>query len=46
METKLGGNRAKEITDRLLFDRAIHTDTIGYAGACGCYGIQIKWRSR
>ena len=46
METKLGGNQVKEITDRLLFDRVIHTDTIGYARACGCYGIQINWRSR
>nr|XP_023928564.1 uncharacterized protein LOC112039890 [Quercus suber] len=32
METRLGGDRAKEITDRLPFDSAIHTDTIGRAG--------------
>ena len=30
METRVGGKRAKEITDRLPFDGAIHTDTIGY----------------
>ena len=32
METKIGGTRAKEITDRLPFDGAIHTNTIGYVG--------------
>lgn len=32
METQIGGNRAKEITDDLPFDGVIHTDTIGYAG--------------
>lgn len=32
METKLGGNSAREITNQLPFDGAIHTDTIGYAG--------------
>ena len=32
METHLGGGgRAKEITNRLPFDGAIHTETIGYA---------------
>ena len=31
METQIGGDRAKEITDDLPFDGAIHTDTIGYA---------------
>ena len=30
METQVGGERAKEITNRLPFDGAIHTDTIGY----------------
>ncbi|XP_030931013.1 uncharacterized protein LOC115956881 [Quercus lobata] len=30
METRLGGERAKGITDRLPFDGAIHTETIGY----------------
>lgn len=32
METRLRGKRAKDITDRLPFDEAIHADTIGYAG--------------
>lgn len=32
METQTGGERAKEITNRLPFENAIHTDTIGYAG--------------
>ena len=32
METKLGGARAKEITDKLLFNGAIHTKPIRYAG--------------
>lgn len=32
METKLGSAMAKEITDSLPFDGAIHTETIGYAG--------------
>ena len=32
METKIGGARAKVITDRLPFDGAIHTNTIGYVG--------------
>lgn len=32
METKVGGDRAREISGRLPFDNAIHTDTIGYAG--------------
>ena len=31
-ETRIGGMRAKDITDRLSFDGAIHTNTIGYAG--------------
>ncbi|XP_075669878.1 uncharacterized protein LOC142639611 [Castanea sativa] len=38
METRIGGNRAKEITDDLPFDGAIHTDTIGYAG-----GLWLLW---
>ena len=29
METRLGGERARDITDRLSFDGAIHTETIG-----------------
>ena len=40
METKLGGRRAKEISDLLPFDGAIHTDTIGYAG-----GLWLLWNS-
>ena len=40
METKIGGERAKEITDRLPFDMAIHTDTIGYSG-----GLWLLWNS-
>lgn len=40
METRLGGAKAKEITDRLSFDEAIHTETIGYAG-----GLWFLWNS-
>ena len=40
METRLGGPRAKEITDRLSFDGAIHTETIGYAR-----GLWLLWNS-
>ena len=40
METKLGGVKAKAITDRLPFDGAIHTETIGYAG-----GLWLLWNS-
>ena len=40
METKLGGAKAKAITDRLPFDGAIHTETIGYAG-----GLWLLWNS-
>lgn len=35
METWIGGDRAKEIMDRLPFNGAICTDTIGYAGGGG-----------
>ena len=31
-ETRVGGERAKDITDRLPFDGALHVDTIGYFG--------------
>ena len=31
-ETKIGGPRAKAISDRLPFDGVIHTETIGLAG--------------
>ena len=40
IETHLGGPRAKEITDRLPFDGAIHTETIGYVG-----GLWLLWNS-
>ena len=40
METKLGGVKAKAITDRLPFDGDIHTETIGYAG-----GLWLLWNS-
>ena len=40
METRLGGERAKNITDRLPFDGAIHTDTIGWSG-----GLWLLWNS-
>ena len=32
METRVGGERAREITSRLPFDGVILTDTIGYSG--------------
>lgn len=38
METKIGGEKARAITDRLPFDGVIHTDTIGYAG-----GLWTLW---
>ena len=38
METRIGSDKAKEITDRLPFQGAIHTDTIGYAG-----GLWLLW---
>lgn len=38
--TRVGGVRAKEITDKLPFDGAIHSDTIGYSG-----GIWVLWNS-
>ena len=40
METHIGGVRAREITDRLPFENAIHTDTIGLAG-----GLWMLWNS-
>ncbi|XP_030942199.1 uncharacterized protein LOC115967261 [Quercus lobata] len=39
-ETRVGGNKAKEITDRLSFDGAAHADTMGYAG-----GIWALWHT-
>ncbi|KAL0017305.1 hypothetical protein SO802_004374 [Lithocarpus litseifolius] len=38
METRIGGERARGITDRLPFENAIHTDTIGLAG-----GLWMLW---
>ena len=40
METRLGGERAKGITDRLPFDGAIHSDTLGRMG-----GLWLLWNS-
>ena len=39
-KTRVGGNRAKEITNTMPFDGAIHTDTIGYAR-----GLWLLWKS-
>ena len=39
-ETRVGGERAKDITDRLPFDGAIHSDTIGYSR-----GSWLLWKS-
>ena len=38
METRVGGNRAKEIIDRLPFDGSVYTDTIGYSS-----GLWLLW---
>ena len=40
METRIGGDRARDISNRLPFDGAIHSDTIGFAG-----GIWLLWNS-
>ena len=40
METRVGGDRAREITDSLPFDGAFHTETIGYAG-----GLWVLWNA-
>jgi len=37
-ETRVGGERAKVIIDRLPFDGALHSDTVGYFG-----GILLLW---
>ena len=37
-ETQLGGDRAKEITDCLPFEGAIHFETIGHSG-----GLWLLW---
>ncbi|XP_075655125.1 uncharacterized protein LOC142625332 [Castanea sativa] len=38
METRLGGDKAKVITENLPFQGAIHTDTVGFAG-----GLWLLW---
>lgn len=40
METHVGGDRAREITNLLPFDGAIHTNTIGYAE-----GLWVLWNA-
>ena len=40
METLVGGSRAKEISNKLPFDGAVHTETIGYVG-----GLWLLWDS-
>ena len=40
MKTRIGGEQAKDITDRLPFDGAIHTDTIGFVS-----GLWLLWNS-
>ena len=37
-KTRVSEDRAKEITNKLPFDGAVHTDTIGYAG-----GLWLLW---
>ena len=39
IETRVGGERAREISGRLPFDNAIHTDTIRYAGGLWEIGL-------
>lgn len=39
-ETKVSGPRAKEITDRLHFDGAIHANNFGFTG-----GLWVLWDS-
>ncbi|XP_050264268.1 uncharacterized protein LOC126708522 [Quercus robur] len=38
METRIGGDKARNIMDRLSFDGAIRTDTIGFIG-----GLWLLW---
>ena len=40
METQIGGDQARGIIDKLPFDGAIHTETIGFAG-----GLWLLWNS-
>jgi len=37
-ETRVGGDRVKEIINKLPFDGAVHTNTISYAG-----GLWLLW---
>ncbi|XP_075663106.1 uncharacterized protein LOC142632618 [Castanea sativa] len=46
MKTRVGGERARELTDKLPFDKAIHTDTIGFAGGLWVLWIRIGWSPR
>ena len=39
METKIGGDKAREMSSRLPFNQAAHTNTIGYAG-----GLWMLWK--
>ena len=40
IKTRVNGDRAKEITNKLPFDGAVHMDTIGYVG-----GLWLLWNS-
>ena len=40
IETRVGVNRAREITERLPFDGAIRSDAVGFTG-----GIWVLWNS-
>ena len=42
-DTRLGGEREKEITNILPFDESIHTKTIGYIGGLWVLGTQTWW---
>ena len=39
-KTRVSGDKVKEITNKLPFDGAVHTDTIGYVG-----GLWLLWNS-
>ena len=44
MESLLRGERAKDVTDRLPFDGAIHVDTIGFTGGLWLMWNAIRWK--
>ena len=44
IETRIGGERAKDIIDILPFNGAIHTTQLGLLVDYGFYGIQIESR--